>query len=165
MKPSEKIEKLYLLNTHEYRPGHIDAIEDTVNAIIDFLDERYEKGCWCGNAFGKCPADKHVFEDECDCYFKGESLDGKGTPKGKIICGCQCHISQDGHVSEEGTTFCTHKGYNTVAPCDSSCPVKNEPVSERNALIDEIIDDIRSNVVPGYGPYLWILEILKSKKK
>ena len=23
---------------------------------------------------------------------------------------------------EKETTFCTHKGYNTVAPCDDSCP-------------------------------------------
>jgi len=32
--------------------------------------------------------------------------------------------------TEKETTFCTHKGYNTVAPCGKDCPT-NQPIEEK----------------------------------
>jgi hypothetical protein len=140
----------------------------------DYQDPKY-----C-SVFGRT-ADEHVFtEGECDCFFKGESLDGKGTPKGKIICGCQCHISHE-NVFEEKVLLCGCKNNCTcgldILEVTSILNHGQNKVSERNALIDEMIKEVECvdsvNLYDGDGETHtgWeqakehIVNLLKSKKK
>jgi hypothetical protein len=62
MKPSERIkEKAMAVDFYETR---CENDSRKVQAIIDFLDEQYEKGCWCVNAFGNCPNE----DKKCNHY-------------------------------------------------------------------------------------------------
>ncbi len=127
MKPSEKIERL---NHFSIPPGSPRIFSEEmavwnhyrINAIIDFLDERYEE------------KETHLSHNctEKGCYQKKEP------------------VSKRDDLDELINDFISYK-------------LKKE----RNALIDELLEIIYCTAKkPGTAePYLWMIEILKSKKK
>jgi hypothetical protein len=160
MKP--RIKKLCLFNAHEYRPVHIDAIEDTVNAIIDFLDEKYEKET----------TDKHVFENECkrkECRARKAIMQKELPGIEEVISTTKWNdILKEEPVSERNDDDAKKCPYRIP-----DCPIDYPKVSERNALIDELIDDVDkkcscSNHVWGCAREIRkddVIDLLKSKNK
>ena len=53
---------------------------------------------------------------------------------------------------EKEATFCTHKGYNTVVPCDDSCPspqkkseCEEKDTSWEEKIVENLIEEISKN--------------------
>lgn len=187
-----RISKLH----HEERTGNIhreassfDSVIDTVNKIIDFIDEQYEKE---KNIVGEMdyrtiPCEKHKFERSCDCHVhKSEEKKCicnefcKNWPKYPVYtwekCECHCHKEPVSERNEEEVLEKLERSLPEESVSERLVREdrrKLEDVSERNALIDELVKDVDkkcscSNHVWGCAREIRkddVIDLLKSKKK
>jgi len=177
-----RIRKLH----HEERTGNIhreassfDSVIDTVNKIIDFIDDKYEKE---KNIVGEMdyrtiPCEKHKFERSCDCHVhKSEEKKCicnefcKNWPKYPVYtwekCECHCHKEP---VSERNANPDTLTA--TIIAREGEERLR----LVRNALIDELIEEMNEMYDPdtrsnesrrGYDEaFSHFSNLLKSKKK
>lgn len=196
MKPSEKIDKIRGEYAKADKEDKFLILAQNIDAIIDFLDDQYEKEhaldglkelekqhnknlkkpCRLCGTFYEDPkycsvsgrtADKHVFEEE----LLGVDTGVPGGDKTAKVYGVKkedgtIHISRVDYeepVSERSD----EKNNGTYQWCEKG-HMYLEDVSERNALIDELIEGIGELKVgkDGYPVYARdVIEFLKSKKK